>query len=827
MASHVARGRARARENAIFVHARAAVLFVVACATLVPRLARADSERWLLTTLTRASPEASEDANAYPTRVTFTLDAFGTTFDADVRANGELTSRDCSSKRQRRGPRGNADGERRRGQPDRPDRPDRPSGVPHVERIADDEYDVIPMNSTGARGMSLCQYSGTAAVNGTSPASARVAAALCDGFVKGQIRAKNMSVYFEQASEEAAGAYLSTRLLPAGLDPLAYVVLNVSLSTPSHEGAVDRPRIFGSDAIKYLDENGRLMTSEQVEARVAARTANRENDDTDGRRRLLQSSTQRYLELLVVNDHARYLQFNGDMDALEADTIYVVNVVNSLYENAFTPPLKILLKDMITFSVEDPYQLTDLSGSEESSEELIDDINAWRKSNLGTLTAHDTLHLFSGLDFDGTTIGLANQYGALGSGSICDASKYCTQSSPAGGPLDEGYCYFGSPNYCCLTGVSAAISQVHRETSQRDSITVAHEIGHQLGMSHDYLDDTRYDGCPRTGKIMAAVATSELEVDWSTCSISEYNANAGSIYQECLSETASNAVCGNGIVEPGEQCDCPNNNCTCYDHCCNGATCQLATNATCSATDGCCDETTCNVRASGTVCRASLGPCDTAETCDGVSKSCPADTITAYGTACVDTNGDAGACWANECRNRDYKCQKIGPYVHGGKKASGTCSPYTTSQQPGTSSACSSTSLQPWECFSRNDSCTASDTYYATNAPLGFPCGAATGGVHGNVCDGLGSCVALSSVMPTYTAPLPRLESVHARDCVAHPVPESYTPPPAPEPSTPTGQVPAPNLPSGSPPAGSAAPSDTRAAMHVCGTVFLVLLVFV
>jgi hypothetical protein len=193
----------------------------------------------------------------------------------------------------------------------------------------------------------------------------------------------------------------------------------------------------------------------------------------------------------------------------------------------------------------------------------------------------------------------------------------------------------------------------------------------------------------------------------------------------------------------------------------------------------------------------------------------------------VDTNGDAGACWANECRNRDYKCQKIGPYVHGGKKASGTCSPYTTSQQPGTSSACSSTSLQPWECFSRNDSCTASDTYYATNAPLGFPCGAATGGVHGNVCDGLGSCVALSSVMPTYTAPLPRLESVHARDCVAHPVPESYTPPPAPEPSTPTGQVPAPNLPSGSPPAGSAAPSDTRAAMHVCGTVFLVLLVFV
>jgi len=70
-----------------------------------------------------------------------------------VRANGELTSRDCSSKRQRRGPRGgaDADGERRRG------RSDRPSSAPHVERIADDEYDVIPMNST--RGMSLIRRS--------------------------------------------------------------------------------------------------------------------------------------------------------------------------------------------------------------------------------------------------------------------------------------------------------------------------------------------------------------------------------------------------------------------------------------------------------------------------------------------------------------------------------------------------------------------------------------------------------------------------------------------------------------------------------------------
>lgn len=803
MASRVARARARAPARVFLAHPRAVFLFVVACATLVPRLARAEREGWLLTTLTRASSGASsEDANGeltYPKSVAFTLDAFGTTYDANVRANGELTSRDCAAKRQRRKGRRGADGERRR------DRGDRPGGVSRVERIANDEYDVIPMNATGARGMSRCQYSGAAEANGTSPA--RVAAALCDGFVKGQIRAKNSTVYFEQASEEAAGAYLSTHLLPAGLDPLAYVVLNVSLGTQSHRGVVDRPRVFGTDAIKFLDENGHEMSGEQVEVRMAARTTTQENDDTSRRRRLLQSSNQRYLELLVVNDHARYLQFNGDEDALEADTLYVVNTVNSLFENAFTPPLKIILKDIITFSAGDPYQLTDLSGSEESAEELIDDINAWRKSNLGSLTAHDTLHLFSGLDFDNATIGLANQYTTLADQSICDQSKYCTESTPSGrAPLQDGYCYFGSPNYCCFTGISAAISQVHRETSQRDSVTVVHEIGHQLGMSHDHSDQ---DGCPETGKIMAAVATHELEVDWSSCSISEYNARAGTIYQECLSETTSSAVCGNGIVEPGEQCDCPDNNCTCYDHCCNGWTCQLETNAACSATDGCCDETTCSIAASGTVCRASLGPCDTAETCDGVSKSCPVDTVTQYGTACVDENGDAGACWANECRNRDYKCQKIGPY-HGGKKASGTCPSYTTNHEPGTSSACLSTNALKWACFSQNDSCAAFDANYVTNAPLGFPCGAATGGVHGDVCDGLGSCVTLNSVMPTYTAPFPRLENEHARDCGANPVPEGYTPP---TPPPPTAQ-------SGSPPSGA------RAAMRVCATTIFIVLVF-
>ena len=50
-------------------------------------------------------------------------------------------------------------------------------------------------------------------------------------------------------------------------------------------------------------------------------------------------------------------------------------------------------------------------------------------------------------------------------------------------------------------------------------------------------------------------------------------------------------VCGNGFVEPGEQCDCglPE---YCTNTCCNAVTCMLYPNATC-ATGHCCDLQVC------------------------------------------------------------------------------------------------------------------------------------------------------------------------------------------------------------------------------------------
>src|SRR5579875_2063166 len=68
--------------------------------------------------------------------------------------------------------------------------------------------------------------------------------------------------------------------------------------------------------------------------------------------------------------------------------------------------------------------------------------------------------------------------------------------------------------------------------------------------------------------------------------------------------TVTLSACGDGIVEPGEQCDLGTAQ--------NGA-------------PGSCCTSTCTLAPSGTVCRPAAGVCDQAETCDGTQPTCPPD----------------------------------------------------------------------------------------------------------------------------------------------------------------------------------------------------------
>ncbi|HLK13067.1 MAG TPA: hypothetical protein VKW76_16950 [Candidatus Binatia bacterium] len=102
------------------------------------------------------------------------------------------------------------------------------------------------------------------------------------------------------------------------------------------------------------------------------------------------------------------------------------------------------------------------------------------------------------------------------------------------------------------------------------------------------------------------------------------------------------AVCGDGIVEAGEQCDDGAANGT-INSCCT-ATCTFQPAGTNCADDGNpCTVDQCNGTSdvcqhvagnAGAVCRLAAGPCDTAGICTGTSPTCPADVYKPAGTVC-------------------------------------------------------------------------------------------------------------------------------------------------------------------------------------------------
>ena len=143
---------------------------------------------------------------------------------------------------------------------------------------------------------------------------------------------------------------------------------------------------------------------------------------------------------------------------------------------------------------------------------------------------------------------------------------------------------------------------------------------------------------------------------WSSCSLSDLNTGFSSRRTDrCLTNvptvTVGDPVCGNGIREGNEVCDCGSAQ-ECTDPCCNPATCQLASGAQCSA--GACCSSTCRFLSYGTQCRAAEGECDIAEYCPGDSGDCPADYHQRDGTSC---SSNTGYCTGGMCPTHNAQCQ--------------------------------------------------------------------------------------------------------------------------------------------------------------------------
>jgi len=98
----------------------------------------------------------------------------------------------------------------------------------------------------------------------------------------------------------------------------------------------------------------------------------------------------------------------------------------------------------------------------------------------------------------------------------------------------------------------------------------------------------------------------------------------------CKCPNPNHPVCGNGIIETGEECD--------GGDCCNSI---------------------CKIRQQGFECRLAAGECDITEVCDGVSATCPADQLYGNTHPCNETIGFCDARIENTCSGTDVHCRGV------------------------------------------------------------------------------------------------------------------------------------------------------------------------
>ncbi|XP_031507809.1 disintegrin and metalloproteinase domain-containing protein 8 isoform X5 [Papio anubis] len=320
-------------------------------------------------------------------------------------------------------------------------------------------------------------------------------------------------------------------------------------------------------------------------------------------------------------------QMLGSEAAVRHRVLEVVNHVDKLYQKL---NFRVVLVGLEIWNRQDRFYVSP------DPNVTLENLLAWQARRLTQRHLQDNVQLITGVDFTGTTVGLAR------------VSAMCSHSS-------------------------GAVNQDHSKNPVGVACTMAHEMGHNLGMDHD----ENVQGCrcrepSEAGRcIMAGSIGSAFPRMFSDCSQAYLEGFLERPQSACLanapdlSHLVGGPVCGNLFVERGEQCDCgpPED---CRNRCCNSTTCQLAEGAQC-AHGTCCQE--CRVKPAGEPCRPKKDTCDLEEFCDGRHPECPEDAFQENGTPCF-----GGYCYNGTCPTLTQQCQAFwGP---GGRAAEESCFSY-------------------------------------------------------------------------------------------------------------------------------------------------------